>query len=63
MAANLDFSLISEGKKMETVFLGSTEIYRCEKLSSIKTNMNLTQNFEMLQNDIHYAGYGVPELI
>ena len=37
---------------METIFWGSTGIFRCEKLSIIKINMNLAQNFDMLHNYI-----------
>ena len=33
---------------MEKVFICSVGIYRCEKSSSIKINMNMTQNFDML---------------
>ena len=54
VAAILDISLLCEGKKLETVFICSVGIYRCEKSSSIKINMNLTQNFDMLHSDMYY---------
>ena len=37
---------------METVFICSVGIYRCEKSASVKKNM--TQNFDMLHSDMHY---------
>ena len=33
---------------MEIVFICSVGIYRCEKSSSIKSNINMTHNFDML---------------
>ena len=39
---------------METVFICSVVIYRCEKSSSIKINMNLTQNFDMPHSDMYH---------
>ena len=52
VAAILDFSLMGERKK-ETVFICSVGIYRCEKSSSVKINMHMTQNFDMLHSDMH----------
>ena len=40
---HLGFFIIGQRKKMETV-----GIYRCEKSSSIKISMNMTQNFDRI---------------
>ena len=44
---------------METVVICSVGIYRCEKSSSIKINMNLTQDFDMLHSDMYYSHNGI----
>ena len=43
---------------METVFICSVGIYRCEKSTSVKINMNMTQNLYMLHSDMHYYHSG-----
>ena len=37
---------------MTTVFIFSVGLHRFEKSSSIKINMNMTQNFDMLHSDM-----------
>ena len=39
---------------METAFICSVGLFRCEKSSSIKINKNMTQNFDMLHGDVYY---------
>ena len=48
------FFINEQRKKKETVFICSVGIYRCEKSSSIKINMIMTQNFDMLHSDMYY---------
>ena len=48
------YKIVNNRKKLGTVFICSVGIYRCEKLSSIKIDMNLTHNFDMLHSDMHY---------
>ena len=48
---------------METVFICSVGIYRCEKSSSIKININMTQNFDMLHSDMYYILLTANEMI
>ena len=47
------FFINEQMKKIETVFICSVGIDRCEKSSSIKINMNMTQHYDMLHSDIH----------
>ena len=51
---HLGFFIIGRRKKMETFFICSAGIYKCEKSSSIKNNMNMTQNVDMLHSDMYY---------
>ena len=39
---------------METIFICSVGIYRCEKSSLNKINMKLTQDFYMQHSDMYY---------
>ena len=48
------FFIIGRRKKMETLFICSVGIYRCEKSSSSKINMNMTHHFDKLHSDIYY---------
>ena len=50
---HLGFFINGQRQKMETVFIYSVGIYRCEKSSSIKIIMNMTQNFDMLHSDMY----------
>ena len=49
---HLEFFINGRRIKM-TVFICSVGIYRCEKSSSIKINMNMTQNCNMLHSDMY----------
>ena len=54
IVGHLGFFIIGRRKQIETVFICSVGIYSCEKSSSIKINMNITPNFDMLHSEMYY---------